>query len=94
MEECPMAEHLQLQLNEFHQQMINKIRHSGGEGQTEASEENPDILIKTEDEGWVDKLAGFVVRVPPPRAFTDEKSGLRGEGKKFFQFFIQNKCKI
>lgn len=85
-----MAEHLQQQLQEFHQQMISKIRTSSGEGEA-AVEESPEGLpiIKTdEDEGWVDKLAGFVVRVPPPLPAADEKAGLRGEGMKFYGILL------
>ena len=33
MEECPMADDLQQQLTEFHQQMVYKIRHSSSEGE-------------------------------------------------------------
>ncbi len=76
-EQCPMKESLQYQLRDFHKQMIKKV----GCQPPEDAEDSLELMME-DDGSWVDKLAGFVVHVPPAPPVPDESASRRGLGKE------------
>lgn len=65
-EECPMDKPLQEQLLTFHDLMIKRMRCK--------AEEAESTQMVLEEFGWVDKLAQFIVPMPPPLPVVLEKA--------------------
>ncbi len=84
-EECPMKEGLQDALREFHEHMCRKIVGAPSEQEQQAV---MDLVAVEDGNNWVDKLAGFVVPIPPPPPVVEEGPEKKGLGNEIYVMLV------
>lgn len=81
-DQCPMADHLQQNLRDFCELLVQRI---GNKGATEEELEQL-ALIETDDGSWVDTVARLLVKVPPP--LPSEEYAVQKKGTECFRSMI------